>query len=178
MRTKRELEKNREGEVINPLRENISTFLESERKRRGLNHQEMASLFRTQDGEGLAYGTYIGTVRKRINVTLRTVAQMSLALDVSIADLLMAGKQIEPWTRSLTEMDVMQRLAAIVEGQRNERGMTRRALAAYIGITEVTYTKIERAAGNVSVDTLAMIAKALGLDPVTFLFKQIRPAKA
>ncbi|RUW57642.1 transcriptional regulator, partial [Mesorhizobium sp. M4B.F.Ca.ET.049.02.1.2] len=48
----------------NPLRDNIGAFLEIERRRRKLRHQQqMAGLFKTSPGQGLAYRTYIRTMR-------------------------------------------------------------------------------------------------------------------
>ncbi|MET3595190.1 hypothetical protein ABID26_004602 [Mesorhizobium shonense] len=39
-------------------------------------------------------------------------------------------------------------------------------------MSEITLNKFADADGNVSVDTIAAIGKALGRDPATFLFEQ------
>ncbi|TKB25716.1 MAG: transcriptional regulator, partial [Mesorhizobium sp.] len=105
---------NEAGEVNNPLRDNIAWFLEAERQKRELPHQHMAGLFKTSPGQGLAYRTYIRTMRKRNNVTLRTVEQMAQALEVSIATILVGGAELEPWAHKLTEKSIRARLADII----------------------------------------------------------------
>jgi transcriptional regulator with XRE-family HTH domain len=47
-------------------------------------------------------------------------------------------------------------------------------MAALLGVAQMTYTKLERGQGNISVDTIAGIAGALGRDPATFLFCRAR----
>ncbi|RWI89898.1 MAG: XRE family transcriptional regulator [Mesorhizobium sp.] len=156
----------------NPLRDNIAAFLEAERRKRKLRHQAMAELFKTSPGQGLAYRTYIRTTRRRNNVTLRTVEQMAEALQVSIATLLLGGVAVEPWAHKLTEKSIRARLAAIINNERERRNLARYQMAELLGVSEITFTKLERATGNVSIDTIAAIGEALGRDPATFLFHE------
>jgi DNA-binding XRE family transcriptional regulator len=163
---------NEEGEVDNPLRDNIATFLEAERSRRKLRHQYMAELFRTSPGEGLAYRTYIKTIRRRNNVTLHTLGLMGQALGVSIAAFLIGSAKVDPSAHTLDESSIRRRLARIINEERERRELPRYEMATLLGVAELTYTKLERATGNVSVDTIAAIARALGRDPATFLFQE------
>ncbi|TIS18491.1 MAG: helix-turn-helix domain-containing protein [Mesorhizobium sp.] len=163
---------NEEGEVNNPLRDNIAAVLDTERRKRKLRHQQMAELFKTSPGQGLAYRTYIRTTRKRNNVTLRTLEQMAQALQVSIATLLVGGAEVEPWAHKLTEKSIRARLATIINSERERRNLVRYQMAELLGVSEITFTKLERADGNVSVDTIAAIGEALGRDPATFLFQE------
>ncbi|WP_287181352.1 helix-turn-helix transcriptional regulator [Mesorhizobium sp.] len=132
----------------------------------------MAELFKTSPGQGLAYRTYIRTMRKRNNVTLRTVEQMAQALNVSIATLLVGGAAVEPWAHKLTETSIRARLAAIIDSERKRRNLVRHQMAELLGVSEITFTKLERANGNISVDTIAAVGEALGRDPATFLFRE------
>lgn len=172
MRIHRFMLPNEAGEVNNPLRDNIAWFLEAERRKRKLRHQHMAELFKTSPGQGLAYRTYIRTMRKRNNVTLRTVEQMAQALEVSIATLLVGGAAVEPWAHELTEKSIRARLAAIIDSERKRRNLVRYQMAELLGVSEITFTKLERASGNISVDTIAAVGEALGRDPATFLFQE------
>jgi len=165
------------GVVNNPLRVNIALTLERERARRGLTHMHMAELFRTADGEKLAYRTYIQTVRQKNNVTLTTLQIMANGLQVSVAGLLAGGKKVPDWAHRLDDNAIRKRLAHIIDFERQRRTLHRYEMATLIGVAEATFTKLERASGNVSVDSIAAIAKALKLDPATFLFSEkIRPA--
>lgn len=174
MRIHRFMLPNEAGEVNNPLRDNIAWFLEAERQKRELPHQHMAELFKTSPGQGLAYRTYIRTMRKRNNVTLRTVEQMAQALEVSIATILVGGAELEPWAHKLTEKSIRARLADIINSERERRNLLRYQMAELLGVSEITFTKLERAAGNISVDTIAAVGDALGRDPATFLFQERR----
>lgn len=174
MRIHRFMLPNEAGEVNNPLRDNIAWFLEAERQKRELPHQHMAGLFKTSPGQGLAYRTYIRTMRKRNNVTLRTVEQMAQALEVSIATILVGGAELEPWAHKLTEKSIRARLADIINSERERRNLLRYQMAELLGVSEITFTKLERAAGNISVDTIAAVGDALGRDPATFLFQERR----
>ncbi|RRH99691.1 XRE family transcriptional regulator [Mesorhizobium tamadayense] len=165
---------NEAGEVNNPLRDNIAWFLEAEREKRELLHQHMAELFKTSPGQGLAYRTYIRTMRKQNNVTLRTVEQMARALEVSIATILVGGAKLQPWAHELTEKSIRARLADIINSERERRNLLRYQMAELLGVSEITFTKLERAAGNISVDTIAAVGDALGRDPATFLFRKRR----
>ncbi|OWK20059.1 hypothetical protein AJ88_35785 [Mesorhizobium amorphae CCBAU 01583] len=158
------------GVVNNPLRANIALTLERERARRGLSHMHMAKLFRTAEGEKLAYRTYIQTVRQKNNVTLTTLQIMANGLHVSVAELLSGGKKLPEWAHQLDETAIRKRLANIIDMERQRRNMFRYEMAELIGVAEATFMKLERASGNISVDTIAAIAKALKLDPATFLF--------
>ncbi|MER9949634.1 helix-turn-helix transcriptional regulator [Mesorhizobium sp. M0047] len=176
VRTHRFMRRNGNGEVDNPLRSNIATVLEAERRRRRLRHQDMAQLFHTSPGEGLAYRTYIKTARRRNNVTLRTLDMMARSLRISIAALLTARTDIEPWVHELEDHSIRRRLGAILNSERARRNLLLYQMAELIGVSEITFGKLERGAGNVSVDTIAGIAKSLCLDPTTFLFQdQIAP---
>ncbi len=91
------------GVVNNPLRTNIALTLERERAKRGLSHMHMAELFRTAEGEKLAYRTYIQTVRQKNNVTLTTLQIMASGLQVSFAGLLAGGKKVPEWAHQLDD---------------------------------------------------------------------------
>ncbi|MER8732149.1 helix-turn-helix transcriptional regulator [Mesorhizobium sp. M1227] len=163
------------GVVNNPLRANIALTLERERARRGLSHMHMAELFRTADGEKLAYRTYIQTVRQKNNVTLTTLQIMANGLQVSFAGLLAGSKKVPDWAHRLDDNAIRKRLAHIIDFERQRRNLHRYEMAELIGVAEATYMKLERASGNISVDTIAAIAKALKLDPATFLFSEKNP---
>jgi transcriptional regulator with XRE-family HTH domain len=165
---------NEEGIVNNPLRANIAAFLESERRRRNLFHQEMAALLRSSHGQGLSYRTYIETSRQNNNVTLRTLEFMARALDVSIAAMLGGDAKIEDWAHALDADDIRRRLADIINKERGNRGLLRKEMAALLGVAQMTYTKLERGQDNVSIDTIAGVAGALKRDPATFLFRRAR----
>lgn len=159
-----------DGVVDNPLRTNIAATLERERARRALPHMHMAELFRTAEGQKLAYRTYIQTVRRRNNVTLTTLQMMANSLDVSVAELLVGSEELPEWARRLDDTSIRQRLAQIINTERNRRNLLRYEMADLIGVAEATFVKLERASGNISVDTIAAIAKTLEFDPATFLF--------
>ncbi|MER8823224.1 helix-turn-helix domain-containing protein [Mesorhizobium sp. M0991] len=166
------------GVVNNPLRANIALTLERERAKRGLSHMHMAELFRTADGEKLAYRTYIQTVRQKNNVTLTTLQIMAEGLQVSFAELLAGGKKVPEWAHRLDDNAIRKRLARIIDFERQRRTLHRYEMAELIGVAEATFTKLERASGNISVDTIAAIAKALKLNPATFLFSEKIPPTA
>ncbi|MER8671359.1 helix-turn-helix domain-containing protein [Mesorhizobium sp. M1156] len=172
------MKRNDAGLVNNPLRANIALALERERARRGLSHMHMAELFRTAEGEKLAYRTYIQTVRQKNNVTLTTLQIMASGLHVSVADLLAGGKKLTQWAHQLDENAIRKRLAHIIDIERKRRTLLRYEMAELIGVAEATFMKLERASGNISVDTIAAIAKALKLDPATFLFSDKVPPSA
>ncbi|MER9236253.1 helix-turn-helix transcriptional regulator [Mesorhizobium sp. M0622] len=163
------------GAVDNPLRVNIATVLECEKAKRGLSHMQMAELFRTPDGEKLAYRTYIQTVRQKTNVTLTTLQIMANGLQVSFAGLLAGGKKVPEWAHQLDDNAIRKRLAHIIDFERQRRTLHRYEMAELIGVAEATFTKLERASGNISVDTIAAIAKALKLNPATFLCSEKIP---
>ncbi|BAB54616.1 helix-turn-helix domain-containing protein [Mesorhizobium japonicum] len=171
VRTHRFMKRNGKGEVDNPLRANIATVLEAERRQRRLRHQDMAKLFHTSPGKGLAYRTYIKTARRKNNVTLRTLDMMARSLRISIATLLTAKTDIEPWVHELGDQSIRKRLGAIINSERERRNLLRYQMAELIGVSEITFAKLERGAGNISVDTIAGIAKSLCLDPTAFLFQ-------
>jgi len=131
----------------------------------------MAALFRSSRGQGLSYRTYIETCRQNNNVTLRTLEFMARALGVSIAAMLAGDAKIEDWARSLGTDDIRRRLADIINKERANRDLLRKEMAALLGVSQMTYTKLERAQGNISIDTIAGIAGALKRDPATFLFR-------
>jgi transcriptional regulator with XRE-family HTH domain len=164
------MKRDNDGVVDNPLRANIATTLERERARRALPHMHMAELFRTAEGQKLAYRTYIQTVRQRNNVTLTTLQMMASSLDLAVAELLVGSEELPEWVHRLDETSIRQRLAHIINTERKQRNILRYEMAELIGVAEATFVKLERASGNVSVDTIAAIAKALELDPATFLF--------
>ncbi|BAV52588.1 Putative uncharacterized protein (plasmid) [Mesorhizobium loti] len=155
----------------NPLRANIAKVLKAERRQRRLRHQDMAQLFHTSPGKGLAYRTYIKTARRKNNITLRTLDMMARSLRISIATLLTAKTDIEPWVHELGDQAIRRRLGAFINGERDHRNLLRYQMAELIGVSEMTLAKLERGAGNISVDTIAGIAKSLCLDPATFLFQ-------
>jgi transcriptional regulator with XRE-family HTH domain len=158
--------------VNNPLRANIAAFLESERGRRKLFHQDMAGLLRSSPGQGLSYRTYIETTRQNNNVTLRTLEFMARALDVSIAAMLAGDAKIDTWAHSFGADDICHRLADIINKERAHRDLLRKEMAALLGVSQMTYMKLERGKGNISVDTIAGVAGALGREPATFLFRR------
>ena len=171
MRAHRFIKKNDEGIVNNPLRANIAAFLERERGRRKLFHQDMAALLRSSPGQGLSYRTYIETTRQNNNVTLRTLEFMARALDVSIAAMLAGDAKIDTWARSLGADDICRRIADVINQERAHRDLLRKEMAALLGVSQMTYMKLERGNGNISVDTIAGVAGALGREPATFLFR-------
>ncbi len=156
--------------MINPLRANIAMFLEDQRAQRNLFHQDMAALFRSTHGQGLSYRTYIETSRQNNNITLRTLEFMAGALGVSIADMLIGDARVDNWAHKLDADDIRARLAAIINKERAERELLRKEMAALLGVSQMTYTKLERGQDNISIDTIAFVAIALGRDPATFLF--------
>lgn len=158
----------------NPLRVNIAAFLESERARRNLFHQDMAALFRSSRSQGLSYRTYIETSRQNNNVTLRTLEFMACALGVSSAAMLAGEAKIEDWAHSLGADDIRRRLADIINKERDDRDLLRKEMAALLGVAQMTYTKLERGQDNVSIDTIAGVAGALKRNPATFLFRRAR----
>lgn len=157
--------------MVNPLRSNVAAFLESERKRRKLFHQDMAALLRSSQGQGLSYRTYIQTCRQNNNVTLRTLEFMARALGVSIAAMLAGDAKIAEWAHDLGHDDIRRRLADVINNERLDRRLLRKEMAELLGVAQMTYIKLERGQGNISVDTIAGIAGALERDPATFLFR-------
>jgi len=170
VRAHRFITRDKEGTVINPLRANIAMFLEDQRAQRNLFHQDMAALFRSTHGQGLSYRTYIETSRQNNNITLRTLEFMAGALGVSIADMLIGDARVDNWAHKLDADDIRARLAAIINKERAERELLRKEMAALLGVSQMTYTKLERGQDNISIDTIAFVAIALGRDPATFLF--------
>jgi len=176
VRTHRFMKRDVNGVVDNPLRANIAAALERERARRSLSHMHMVELFRSLEDQKLAYRTYIQTVRQKNNVTLMTLQIMATGLDMSIAELLVGGSKLPESAYRLDEVSIRKRLAQIIDAERRRRNLLRYEMAELIGVAEATFMKLERANGNVSVDTIAAIAKALKLDPATFLFSVEFPA--
>jgi transcriptional regulator with XRE-family HTH domain len=131
----------------------------------------MAALFRSSRGQGLSYRTYIETSRQNNNVTLRTLEFMARAVGVSIAAMLAGDAKIEDWAHSLGADDIRRRLADIINKERADRDLLRKEMATLLGVSQMTYTKLERGQGNISIDTIAGIAGALERDPATFLFR-------
>lgn len=164
------MKRDSDGVADNPLRANIAATLERERARRALSHMHMAELFRALEGQKLAYRTYIQTVRRKNNVTLTTLQVMATGTGISIAEFLAGDRKLPEPAYRLDEASIRKRLAHIIDIERKRRNLLRYEMAELIGVAEATFMKLERANGNVSVDTIAAIAKALKLDPATFLF--------
>lgn len=167
--THRLIKNGKSGEVINPIRKNIASFIEKERKQRGLNAHQMWLSLRGDD-EGFARGTYLDTVSGENNITLRTLESLADKLDTSIAELF-GVKDPTPLMKSYRADDLHKRLANFVEQERQERKMLRKEIAAKIDVSYVTYLRIMNLTGNMAVDTLAGIAKSLRADPIKFLFE-------
>lgn len=159
------------GIVLNPLRAAVASRLETERAKRDITHKELVELLRrgTPDGK-FSYGTYIKTLRQENNVTLRTLAHMAATLDIAIADFLYGDAAAPDWTRKMDTGSIRQRLAMRLELAREKRNLHRYKFAKFLGVGEVTYFKLERGAANVTVDTIAVVAKALDQEPLDFLF--------
>lgn len=157
------------GEIVNPIRNNIASFIETERKRLGLNPYQMWLRLRGDD-EGFARATYLDTVSGVNNITLRTLESLADKLETSMADLF-GVKDIEPIMRTYKTDELHKRLADFVEQERLARKMLRKEIAAKMEVSYVTYLRIMNLSGNMAVDTLAGIAKSLRADPVTFLFE-------
>jgi len=100
---------------------------------------------------------------------------MANGLQVSFAGLLAGSKKVPDWAHRLDDNAIRKRLAHIIDFERQRRNLHRYEMAELIGVAEATYMKLERASGNISVDTIAAIAKALKLDPATFLFSEKNP---
>lgn len=168
MRTHRLIKNGNTGEVRNPIRDNIAHFLDKERKRLGLNHHQMW-LKIGGDDEGFARTTYLDTIRGENNITLRTLEDLAGRLDTSIAELF-GVKDIEPIMRTYKTDELHERLANFVESERVMRRMLRKEITKQIEVSYVTYLRIMNRDGNMAIDTIAGIAKALRVDPVSYLF--------
>ncbi|KQU81793.1 hypothetical protein ASD12_32435 [Mesorhizobium sp. Root102] len=164
------MKRDKKGRTDNPLRTNIARLLREERRSRGIRHQDMAKLLHAAPGEGLAYRTYIRTVERRNNITLTTLEHMAQALGLSIADFLAGQADIETWAHRLDANSILARLGQIINNQRKQRDLFCYQMAELLGVSEATFTKLQRGTGNVSVDTIAAVANVLGRNPATFLF--------
>lgn len=158
------------GGVNNPIRKNIAAFLERERKKRDLTHRQMWLIVRGDD-EGFARPTYVYTVSGENNVTLRTLDIIADKLETSIADLFGVKNPTEQM-KTYKAADLQKRLSEFVEQERVTRKMLRKEIIAKIEVSYMTYLKIMRGDGNLQVDTIAGIAKALRVDPVRYLFDE------
>jgi|SRR5690625_1906239 len=74
-------------------------------------------------------------------------------------------------TETDTEMNESVSLGAIIRELRTQRGMTLMDLAEGCGLSQAMISKIENGLGNPSINSLRMIAKALGV-PTALLFSQ------
>ncbi|PJO48218.1 transcriptional regulator [Ochrobactrum sp. MYb29] len=159
------------GAVPNPLRDNIAICLENERAKRKLNRKQFVALLREDAPEKrFSYGTYINTINKKNNITLRSLEHIAKTLDISIGDLLY-GKQPAPaWVRKLNALDIRTLLAIEAEKARDARRMSKVGFANFLGLAEVTYGKISDKKANFTIDTIAAIAIGLEMKPLKFLF--------
>ena len=159
------------GSIPNPLRANIAECLENERAKRKLNRKEFVALLREDaPDKRFSYGTYINTIHKRNNITLRSLEHIAKTLNISIGDLL-HGKQPAPvWVRKLTALDIRTLLAIEAEKARDARGMSKVGFAKFLGLAEVTYGKLSDKKANFTIDTVAAIAISLEKAPLEFLF--------
>lgn len=157
------------GEIVNPIRKNIASFIETERKQLGLNPYQMWLRLRGDD-EGFARATYLDTVSGENNITLRTLESLADKLETSMADLFGVSEPT-PLMKSYKADELHKRLADFVEKERVARKMLRKEIAAKMEVSYVTYLRIMNLRGNMAVDTLAGIAKSLRVDPTTFLFE-------
>lgn len=171
MRAHKLIKKNgKSGEVSNPIRKNIAAFLENERKALDLNAFQMWQRIRGDD-EDFARGTYLDTIRAQNNITLRTLESLADKMNTSIAELF-GVTDPTPQMKSYKADDLHKRLAKFVEQERLTRKMLHREMAAKLEVSYVTYLRIRNETGNtnMAVDTLAGIALALRVDPITYLF--------
>jgi transcriptional regulator with XRE-family HTH domain len=65
-------------------------------------------------------------------------------------------------------------LAERIRIERESKNMTRKAMAAELGIRDSTYSNIEKAKASITVERLQIIAKILGLSIIDFFPKEKR----
>lgn len=121
--------------------------------------------------EKFSYRTYFKTKRCEQNLTLRTVTLFSHALDVSIAELLFP--QTKKWMRVQNEQDIKRHISRVVERYRITHKLLRKELAVIIGISMVTYTRIDRAEQNLTLDTIEQMADHIKTPAQDLLFGRI-----
>jgi DNA-binding XRE family transcriptional regulator len=121
--------------------------------------------------EKFSYRTYFKTIRCEQNLTLRTVGLFSHALDVSIAELLFP--QTKKWMRIQNEQDIKRHISRVVERYRVTHKLLRKELAVIIGISMVTYTRIDRAEQNLTLDTIEQMADHIKTPAQDLLFGRI-----
>lgn len=89
------------------------------------------------------------------------------ALAVHLPDCVRLSGLEEPDRRGTTEVD--RRLGERVKGLRLARGMSQQAVADALGVSAQQVQKYERGINRISVSTLLVLARALGVSPHTLL---------
>jgi len=75
---------------------------------------------------------------------------------------------------NLVPVKMREELAQRIRIERENKNMSRKAMASELGIANSTYSNIERAKASITVERLQLIAKILGLSVIDFFPKEKR----
>ena len=152
----------------------IAAKLEEERNRRKLTNRDFVALIKRFASEKeFSYRTYYLTMRQGQNLTLETVALFARALEISMAELLLPEDLLEPWMKRLDLQQIKDNIARAVDGYRKRKNLMKKDVADLIGISVVTYYKIEQAQQNLTLAIIGLIANRLGMQPAALLLARL-----
>jgi transcriptional regulator with XRE-family HTH domain len=152
----------------------IAAKLEEERNRRKLTNRDLVALIKRFASEKeFSYRTYFLTMRQQQNLTLGTVALFARALELSVAELLLPAARLEPWMKRLDLQQIKENIARSVDGYRKRKNLLKKDVADIIGISVVTYYKIEQAQQNLTLAIIGLIASRLGMPPAALLLGRV-----
>ncbi|RWG47940.1 MAG: XRE family transcriptional regulator [Mesorhizobium sp.] len=152
----------------------IAEKLEEERQRRKLTNRDFVALIKRFASEKeFSYRTYFLTMRQEQNLTLATVALFARALEISVAELLLPAARLEPWMKRLDLQQIKDNIARSVDGYRKRKNLMKKDVADLIGISVVTYYKIEQAQQNLTLAIIGLIASRLGIPTAALLLGRV-----
>jgi transcriptional regulator with XRE-family HTH domain len=152
----------------------IAAKLEEERQRRNLSNRDFVALIKSLASEKeFSYRTYYLTMRQEQNLTLATVALFARALEISVAELLLPPAVLEPSMKRLDVQQIKDNIARALNAFRSRKDMLKKEVADLIGISVVTYYKIEQGQQNLTLAIIGMIAKGLGVPTAALLLGRV-----
>lgn len=152
----------------------IAAKLEEERQRRNLPNRDFVALIKSFASEKeFSYRTYYLTMRQEQNLTLATVALFARALEISVAELLLPPAVVEPSMKRLEVQQIKDNIARAMNGFRKHKNLMKKEVADLIGISVVTYYKIEQGEQNLTLAIVGMIAKGLGVPTAALLLGRV-----
>ena len=158
----------------NAMQAQIAAKLEEERQRRNLSNRDFVALIKSFASEKeFSYRTYYLTKRQEQNLTLGTVALFARTLEISVAELLLPAAALEPSMKRLDVQQIKDNIARAVNAFRSRKDMMKKDVADLIGISVVTYYKIEQGQQNLTLAIIGIIGKGLGVPTAALLLGRV-----